>query len=128
MRIANYDSTFNLINCIIEPGDKFYVTVDGKRQGTQVVTENHIIKPTSNPTTLTPSYTLNDTRMFLAEAFNLTPAHRHLPLQPLIVLNVSPEGNVSINEPLSNRVSIYVEVPSKFVQTLDTFYKRNELS
>ena len=66
--------------------------------------------------------------MFLAEAFNLTPAHRHLPLQPLIVLNVSPEGNVSINEPLSNRVSIYVEVPSKFVQTLDTFYKRNELS
>ena len=37
MRIANYDSTFNLINCIIEPGDKFYVTVDGKRQGTQVV-------------------------------------------------------------------------------------------
>ena len=128
MRIANYDSTFNLINCIIEPGDKFYVTVDGKRQETQLVTENHIIKPTSDPKTLTPSYTLNDTRMFLAEAFNLTPAHRHLPLQPLIVLNVSPKRNVSINEPLANRVSIYVEVPSKFVQTLDTFYKRNELS
>lgn len=128
MRIANYDSTFNLINCIIEPGDKFYVTVDGKRQETQLVTENHIIKPTSDPTTLTPSYTLNDTQMFLAEAFNLTPTHRHLPLQPLIVLNVSPEGNVSINEPLSNRVSIYVEVPSKFVQTLDTFCKRDELS
>lgn len=128
MRIANYDSTFNLINCIIEPGDKFYVTVDGKRQETQIVTENHILKPTSDPTTLTPSHTLNDTQMFLAEAFNFTPTHRHLPLQPLIVLNVSPEGNVSINEPLSNRVSIYVEVPSKFVQTLDTFCKRNELS
>lgn len=128
MRIANYDSTFNLINCIIEPGDKFYVTIDGKRQETQAVTENHIIKPTSDPKTLTPSYTLNDTRMFLAEAFNLTPTHRHLPLQPLIVLDVSPKGNVSINEPLSNRVSIYVEVPSKFVQTLDTFCKRNELS
>ena len=127
MHIANYDSTFNLINCIIEPGDKFYVTVDSKRQETQVVTENHIIKPTSDPTTLTPSYTLNDTRMFLAEAFNFTPAHRHLPLQPLIVLNVSHEGNVSINEPLSNRVSIYVEVPDTFVQTLDTFCKRNKL-
>ena len=128
MRIANYDSTFNLINCIIEPGDTFYVTVDGKRQETQVVTENHIIKPTSDPTTLTPSYTLNDTQMFLAEAFNFTPTHRHLPLQPLIVLNVSPEGNVSINEPLSNRVSIYVEAPSTFVQTLDTFCKVNQLS
>jgi hypothetical protein len=128
MRIANYDSAFNLINCIIEPGDKFYVTVDGKRQETQLVTENHIIKPTSDPTTLTPGYTLNDARMFFAEVFNLTPTHRHLPLQPLITLNVSPEGNVSINEPLSNRVSIYVEVPSKFVQTLDTFCKRNELS
>lgn len=128
MRIANYDSTFNLINCIIEPGDKFYVTVDGKRQETQVITENHIIKPTSDPTTLTPSYTLNDTRMFLAEAFNFTPTHKHLPLQPLIVLNVSLEGNVSINEPLSNRVSIYVEVPSTFVQTLDTFCKCNKLS
>lgn len=128
MRITNYDSTFNLINCIIEPGDKFYVTVDSKRQKTQVITENHIIKPTSNPTTLTPSYTLNDTQMFLAEAFNFTPTHRHLPLQPLIVLNVSPERNVSINEPLSNRVSIYVEVPGTFVQTLDTFCKRNKLS
>lgn len=128
MRIANYDSTFNLINCIIEPGDTFYVTVDSKRQETQVVSENHIIKPTSDPTTLTPSYTLNDTQMFLAEAFNFTPTHRHLPLQPLIVLNVSPEGNVSINEPLSNRVSIYVEAPSTFVQTLDTFCKRNKLS
>ena len=128
MRIANYDSTFNLINCIIEPGDKFYVAVDGKRQDTQVVTENHIIKPTSDSTTLTSSYTLNDTQMFLAEVFNFTPTHRHLPLQPLIVLNVSPERNVSINEPLSNRVSIYVEVPSTFVQTLDTFCKRNKLS
>lgn len=128
MRIANYDSTFNLINCIVEPGDKFYVAVDGKRQDTQVVTENHIIKPTSDSTTLTSSYTLNDTQMFLAEVFNFTPTHRHLPLQPLIVLNVSPERNVSINEPLSNRVSIYVEVPSTFVQTLDTFCKRNKLS
>lgn len=128
MRIANYDSTFNLINCIIEPGDKFYVAVDGKRQDTQVVTENHIIKPTSDSTTLTSSYTLNDTQMFLAEVFNFTPTHRHLPLQPLIVLNVSPERNVSINEPLSNRVSIYVEVPNTFVQTLDTFCKRNKLS
>ena len=128
MRIANYDSTFNLINCIIEPGDKFDVAVDGKRQDTQVVTENHIIKQTSDSTTLTSSYTLNDTQMFLAEVFNFTPTHRHLPLQPLIVLNVSPERNVSINEPLSNRVSIYVEVPSTFVQTLDTFCKRNKLS
>jgi len=50
MHIANYDSTFNLINCIIEPGDKFYVTIDGKRQETQAVTENHIIKSISNPT------------------------------------------------------------------------------
>lgn len=115
MRIANYDSTFNLINCIIEPGDKFYVTVDGKRQETQVITENHIIKPTSDPTTLTPSYTLNDTQMFLAEVFNFTPTHRHLPSQPLIVLNVSPEGNISINEPLSNRISIYIEIPNHFV-------------
>lgn len=128
MRIANYDSTFNLINCIIEPGDKFYVTVDGKRQKTQTVTENHIINPDSNPDTLTPSYTLNGTRMFLAEAFNFTPTHRHLPLQPLIVLNVSPEGNVSINEPLSNRVSVYIEIPNHFVQTLDTFCKVNQLS
>lgn len=128
MRIANYDSTFNLINCIIEPGDKFYVTIDGKRQETQAVTENHIIKPTSNPTTLTPSYTLNDTQMFLAEAFNFTPTHRHLPLQPLIVLNVSPERNVSINEPLSNRISVYIEIPNHFVQTLDTFCKVNQLS
>lgn len=128
MRIANYDSTFNLINCIIEPGDTFYVTVDGKRQETQVVTENHILKPISDPTTLTPSYTLNDTQMFLAEAFNFTPTHRHLPLQPLIVLNVSPEGNISINEPLSNRVSVYIEIPNHFVQTLDTFCKVNQLS
>ena len=128
MRIANYDSTFNLINCIIEPGDKFYVTIDGKRQETQAVTENHIIKPTSNPTTLTPSYTLNDTQMFLAEAFNFTPTHRHLPLQPLIILNVSPEGNVSINEPLSNRISVYIEIPNHFVQTLDTFCKVYQLS
>ena len=42
MRIANYDSTFNLINCIIEPGDKFYVTVDGKRQETQVILSNQL--------------------------------------------------------------------------------------
>lgn len=128
MRIANYDSTFNLINCIIEPGDKFYVTVDGKHQETQVVTKQHILKPTSDPATLIPSYTLNDTQMCLAEAFNFTPTHRHLPLQPLIVLNVSPEGNVSINEPLSNRVSIYVEIPSTFVQTVDTFCKQNKIS
>ena len=128
MRIANYDSTFNLINCIIEPRDKFYVTINGKRQETQAVTENHIIKPTSNPTTLTPSYTLNDTQMFLAEAFNFTPTHRHLPLQPLVVLNISPEGKLSINEPLLNRVSIYIEMPNNFVQTLDTFCKQNKLS
>ena len=128
MRIANYDSAFNLINCIIEPGDKFYVTLDGKRQETQTVTENHILKPISDPTTLTPSYILNDTQMFLAEAFNFTPTHRHLPLQPLIVLNVSPEGNVSINEPLSNRISVYIEIPNHFVQTLDTFCKVNQLS
>lgn len=128
MRIANYDSTFNLINCIIKPGDKFYVTVDGKRQETQVVTKNHIINPDSDPNVLTPSYILNSTHMFLAEVFNFVPTHRHLPLQPLVVLNVSPEGNVSINEPLLNRVSIYVEIPGTFVQTLDTFCKRNELS
>ena len=30
MRIANYDPTLNLINCFIEPGDKFYIAVDGK--------------------------------------------------------------------------------------------------
>ena len=128
MRIANYDSTFNLINCIIEPGDKFYVTVDGKRQETQVVTENHIINPDSDPATLTPSYTLNDTRMFLAEVFNFAPIHRHLPLQPLVVLNISPEGKLSINEPLLNRLSIYIEMPNNFVQTLDTFCKQNKLS
>jgi hypothetical protein len=128
MRIANYDSTFNLINCIVESGDKFYVTVDGKRQETQTVTENHIIKPDSDPATVTPCYILNDTRMFLTEAFNFTPTHRHLPLQPLVVLNVSPEGKLSINEPISNRVSIYIEIPNTIVQTLDTFCKRNELS
>ena len=128
MRIANYDSTFNLINCIVEPGDKFYVTVDGKRQETQVVTDKHILQPDSDPNALTPGYTLNNTQMFLAEAFNFTPTHRHLPLQPLIVLNVSPEGNISINEPLSNQVSVYIEIPNHFVQTLDTFCKVNQLS
>ena len=128
MRIANYDSTFNLINCIIEPGDKFYVTVDGKRQETQTITENHIINPDSNPDTLTPSYTLNGTRMFLAETFNFAPTHRHLPLQPLVVLNVSPDEKLSINEPLSNRVSVYIKIPNHFVQTLDTFCNVNRLS
>ena len=32
MRIANYDPTLNLINCFIEPGDKFYITVEELRK------------------------------------------------------------------------------------------------
>lgn len=72
MRIANYDPTLNLINCFIEPRDKFYITVDGKRQETQTVTEQHILKPDSNPETLTPCFTLNGTKLFIAEAFNFT--------------------------------------------------------
>ena len=56
MRIANYDPTLNLTNCFIEPGDKFYITVDGKRQETQVVTNKHILRPDSDIETLIPCF------------------------------------------------------------------------
>ena len=114
MRIANYDPTLNLINCFIEPGDKFYITVDGKRQETQTVTEQHILKPDSNPETLTPCFTLNGTKLFIVEAFNFTLSQLTLPVHQLIGLSVSPKGNISVDSPITNRVSIYVEVPSKF--------------
>lgn len=114
MRIANYDPTFNLINCFVEPGDKFYITVDGKRQETQVVTDNHILRPDSNTETLTPCYTQNDTKLFIIETFNFTLSQTNLPTQPLIGLSVLPNGNISVDSPITNRVSIYVEVPTGF--------------
>lgn len=114
MRIANYDPALNLINCFIEPGDKFYITVDGKRQETQTVTEQHILKPDSNPETLTSCFTLNGTKLFIAEAFNFTLSQLTLPVHQLIGLSVSPNGNISVDSPITNRVSIYVEIPDEF--------------
>lgn len=114
MRIANYDPTLNLINCFIEPGDKFYITVDGKRQETQTVTNQHILKPDSNPETLIPCFTLNGTKLFIAETFNFTLSQLTLPEHQLIGLSVSPKGNISVNSPITNRVSIYVEIPDEF--------------
>lgn len=114
MRIANYDHTLDLINCFIEPGDKFYITVDGKRQETQTVTEQHILKPDSNPETLTPCFTLNDTKLFIAETFNFTLSQITLPVHQLIGLSVSPKGNISVDSPITNRVSIYVEISDEF--------------
>ena len=114
MRIANYDHTLNLINCFIEPGDKFYITVDGKRQETQTVTDQHILKPDSNSETLTPCFTLNGTKLFIAEAFNFTLSQLTLPVHQLIGLSVSPNGNISVDSPITNRVSIYVEIPNEF--------------
>lgn len=114
MRIANYDHTLDIINCFIEPGDKFYITVDGKRQETQTVTKQHILKPDSNPETLTPCFTLNDTKLFLAEVFNFTRPQMALPKHQLIGLSVSPDGNISVDSPITNRVSIYVEIPGEF--------------
>lgn len=114
MRIANYDPTLNLINCFIEPGDKFYITVDGKRQETQTVTKQHILKPDSNSETLTPCYTQNGTKLFIAEVFNFPLTQMDLPTQPLIGLSVSPNRNISVDSPLTNRVSIYVEMTKGF--------------
>lgn len=114
MRIANYDPTLNLINCFIEPGDKFYITIDGKRQETQVVTDNHILRPDSNPETLTPCYELNGIKLFIAEVFNFSRSQLHLSTHQLIGLNVSPNGNISVDSPITNRVSIYVEIPDEF--------------
>lgn len=114
MRIANYDHTLDLINCFIEPGDKFYITIDGKRQETQTVTEKHILKPDSDPNLLTPCYTLNGTKLFIAEAFNFSRSQMVLPEHQLIGLNVSPTGNISADSYITNRVSIYVEIPDEF--------------
>lgn len=114
MRIANYNPTLNLINCFIEPGDKFYITIDGKRQETQVVTDKHILRPDSDIETLTPCYTLNGTKLFLAEAFNFSLTQMTLPVHQLIGLSVSPNGNISVDSPITNRVSIYVEIPDEF--------------
>lgn len=114
MRITNYDHTLDLINCFIEPGDKFYITIDGKRQETQVVADKHILRPDSNPETLTPCYVLNGTKLFLAEAFNFSRSQVALPEHQLIGLSVSSKGNISVDSPITNRVSIYVEIPDEF--------------
>lgn len=114
MRIANYDHKLDLINCFVEPGDKFYITIDGKRQKTQVVTDKHILRPDSNPETLTPCYTLNGTKLFIAETFNFTRSQMALPEHQLIGLSVSPNGNISADSYITNRVSIYVEIPEEF--------------
>lgn len=121
MRIANYDHTLDLINCFIEPGDKFYITIDGKRQETQVVTDKHILHPDSNPETLTPCYTLNDTKLFLAEAFNFTRPQMTLPEHQLIGLSVSPNGSISADSYITNRVSIYVEIPDEFEKDIVSY-------
>ena len=130
MRIANYDHTLDLINCFIEPGDKFYITIDGKRQETQVVTDKHILRPDSNPETLTPCYTLNDTKLFLAEVFNFTLSQLTLPVHQLIGLSVSPNGNISTDSYITNRVSIYVEIPNEFEKDIVSYVLayRNVLS
>lgn len=121
MRITNYDHTLDLINCFIEPGDKFYITIDGKRQETQVVTDKHILRPDSNPETLTPCYTLNGTKLFLAEAFNFTRSQVALPEHQLIGLSVSPNGNISADSYITNRVSIYVEIPNEFEKDIVSY-------
>lgn len=114
MRIANYDHTLDLINCFIEPGDKFYITIDGKRQETQTVTDEYILRPDSNPETLTPCFTLNGTKLFIAETFNFTLSQLTLPVHQLIGLSVSPNGNISADSYITNRVSIYIEIPDEF--------------
>ena len=113
MRITNYDHTLDLINCFIEPGDKFYITIDGKHQETLVITDKHILRPDSDIETLTPCYTLNGTKLFIAEAFNFSRSQMVLPEHQLIGLSVSPNGNISADSYITNRVSIYVKIPDK---------------